>query len=342
MSSLRSKNETRISPDAAEAVAAVILGSYRRADFADPDAFVSATAAVLGQFSEPVVRQAFDPRSGLQTQQKWPPTVAEVRDACERVLAEQQNRERRAYLSEHRVIIDTPRGPMSEPDAERLRLGKPVHGIASHLRISGPSGDDADPVERALRHLYVLMSKADRLAKIVRPVGTTRARVDIENAIRKHLGDRPDVLRSTCRLLADNPEIYHEAAERQRVHGDGWSVLTLRIHEHHSGLPQGPLPDPMTRSDFKSTRQDVRDSQVAEWDRDIRPTMKRSAYSRPDEPPPGLTDADRQAWYDRRLETLRGQPAAKLSEAALQIMSRGSLDRGGHADDAGAFREAAE
>lgn len=333
MSSPKSKLETLISPDAAEAIAAVIFGSYRRGDFTDPDRFLSGTAAILGEFPERVVAEAFDPRTGLQTRQKWPPNQAEVREACERVLAEHKNRERRAHLNEHRVLVDTPRGPMTEPDAERLRLGKPLQGITSHLRIAGPveqkAASQEEWVDRCLRELLTRMAAHDRKANAQRPPGTARARFELECVLRWNLGLAPRTFEVVYNFLLDNPEIYHEAVEIRRK-SEGTSDAAWR---HIADAVNGaglrislPVRPERTQAHERSATPGARRRVAESWETQRR-TMKRSVYAKPNEPPPGLTDADRQAWYERRLETLKGQPAAGLSAEALAIMGRPSIDR---------------
>lgn len=101
---------TRTSPDAAEAVAITILDSYGRDSVRDPDAWIDTAAAVLIHFAPEVVREAFEPGLGLQTRLKWPPKPCELREACERIVADHAARERRAMLAKHRVLIDGPQG----------------------------------------------------------------------------------------------------------------------------------------------------------------------------------------------------------------------------------------
>lgn len=128
MSSNGSNRPTLCSPHSAEAVAVLILGSYRGGEVQDAAIYVRATAAVLTGYSEKIVRKAFDPKNGLQTRQKWLPTVSEVRDACEGAAAELAAQERRAMLAKHRVLLDTPKGlrPESEVVPDALRLAGPV------------------------------------------------------------------------------------------------------------------------------------------------------------------------------------------------------------------------
>jgi hypothetical protein len=75
--------------------------------------------------------------------------------------------------------------------------------------------------------------------------------------------------------------------------------------------------------------QDTRDRAVAHWEQTLRAGVHQPDFEHADEPPSGLTDADRKAWFSRRAEALRGQPLPKLSNAALDTMRHGpgSFDR---------------
>jgi hypothetical protein len=100
----------------AEQCVRVVFGAYNRADFHDPQMFVANTVALLSQYHEAVMREVCDPRTGIQTQLKWPPKVSEFREWCQRVSAEHEARERRVFLNTHRVLIDTPHGPRPESE----------------------------------------------------------------------------------------------------------------------------------------------------------------------------------------------------------------------------------
>lgn len=61
-----------------------MLSCYRKDETHDPQVYTSAVAAVLGDgYSREVVDYVTDPRTGLPSTQKFLPSVAEVREACE-------------------------------------------------------------------------------------------------------------------------------------------------------------------------------------------------------------------------------------------------------------------
>jgi hypothetical protein len=99
------------------------MSAYRSHDVDDPRGFVANAVAVLQRYPETVVEEVCRPGYGIQTRIKWPPSQAELREACERVAGERANRERRALLNKHRVLLDTPQGLKPEAEATRLLTG---------------------------------------------------------------------------------------------------------------------------------------------------------------------------------------------------------------------------
>ena len=60
-----------------------MLACYRRDDAIEPEMYSAAVAATLTDFSRDVVDFITDPRTGIASQLKFLPSVAEVREACE-------------------------------------------------------------------------------------------------------------------------------------------------------------------------------------------------------------------------------------------------------------------
>jgi hypothetical protein len=104
----------------AKAYTLTLLGAYRSSDVDDPQVFVANTVTVFCGYSEDIVGAVVHPLTGLPGRLKWPPTVAEVKEACDREAGEIANRERRALLNKHRVLLDTPYG--LKPEADGLAL----------------------------------------------------------------------------------------------------------------------------------------------------------------------------------------------------------------------------
>lgn len=134
----------------------------------DPKVFLANTVAVLTGYTEEVAAAVCHPRTGIQRRLKWPPSVAELVEACDKEAGEIANRERRAALNRHRVLLDTPWGPKPEteglallqgPGAERRltpeerealaeRVKREVHAAAAAQRKKDiPPRDDVAPPE---------------------------------------------------------------------------------------------------------------------------------------------------------------------------------------------------
>jgi hypothetical protein len=69
----------------------MVLGCYRRDEANNPEIYSAAIAAIFEDYSRVVVERAADPRTGIASQYKFLPAVAEVREFCDR----EAERERR-------------------------------------------------------------------------------------------------------------------------------------------------------------------------------------------------------------------------------------------------------
>ena len=69
--------------------------------------------------------------------------------------------------------------------------------------------------------------------------------------------------------------------------------------------------------------QDTRDRAVAHWEQTLRAEVHELDFEQADGPPSGLTRADREEWFSRRADALRGQSLPKLSDAALDTLRHG-------------------
>lgn len=75
----------------------MLFGSYRRGDANDPDAYVAAITAVLSIYDTDLMREVTDPRSGIQTSEKYMsfmPNAGELKVYCDGVANRRANIER--------------------------------------------------------------------------------------------------------------------------------------------------------------------------------------------------------------------------------------------------------
>ncbi len=131
---------------------------YRRDDAVDPEIYGGAVIATLCDYPEPVVLEVTDPRRGIPAREKWLPSIAEVRQACEarmRPIRDQMARQKR--------------------EAERAKS------------LPAPQEDRAAAMAR-LRARYPEAFSAERAA-------ADRARVELADLCRAHaaaVDDLPD------------------------------------------------------------------------------------------------------------------------------------------------------
>jgi hypothetical protein len=65
--------------------ARMVIGAYRKDDFADPDSFAIQLGIVLEGYADTTIEQATDPRTGIQRECKFPPTIAEFVAFCDEI-----------------------------------------------------------------------------------------------------------------------------------------------------------------------------------------------------------------------------------------------------------------
>jgi hypothetical protein len=90
---------TPSSPQYAAERTKLLFSCYRRNEASDAETFVTAVAAVLARYPEDIVRRVTHPVDGLPGKSNFPPSVAEVRAACEQAMKpiyelQRQERER--------------------------------------------------------------------------------------------------------------------------------------------------------------------------------------------------------------------------------------------------------
>jgi len=75
-----------------------IFSAYRRDDFADSEGFANQLGTLLNAYSDSVIAAVTSPISGIQTRSKFPPQLAEIKEACEQEAAYEHRQQKRAAL----------------------------------------------------------------------------------------------------------------------------------------------------------------------------------------------------------------------------------------------------
>lgn len=71
--------------------AQMMFGCYRKDEAQDPGIYCSAIAATFEQYPQAVVDFVTDPRTGIPSESKWLPNVAEVREFCNSAAKRMEN-----------------------------------------------------------------------------------------------------------------------------------------------------------------------------------------------------------------------------------------------------------
>jgi hypothetical protein len=106
----------------------MLFSSYRLDQYPDPKAFMAQMGMVLGQYDAQVVAIVTSPLTGIQRKLKFPPSIAEVVEECDRVKAELAETERRRQ--EPKPIAIRVEHPKLDPDqsyeAMFKKYGRPI------------------------------------------------------------------------------------------------------------------------------------------------------------------------------------------------------------------------
>jgi hypothetical protein len=100
--------------------ARVLLGCYRKADAGDPEIYIPAIISVFVRYPESVVYAVTEPATGLPAKIKWPPSIAEIVEACEAEMEPiRRQRERDRLADEQQRALAAPR---AEPRLTREEM----------------------------------------------------------------------------------------------------------------------------------------------------------------------------------------------------------------------------
>ena len=82
--SLPNVGSSNLLPDPAYCLkrAEILLSCYRKDEVHNPEIYSASVASILAEWSPAVVDYVTDPRTGIASDLKWLPSVAEVRNAC--------------------------------------------------------------------------------------------------------------------------------------------------------------------------------------------------------------------------------------------------------------------
>lgn len=144
------------------------MGCYRQSLFPDAEMAARAFVSVLVRYPESIVIAVTEPATGIPSKLKWPPSIAEVVEACDKVMEPiLRDYERKMVDHRHREALPPPpAGPKMTMEEMETKLGRPLfrtrsmnqrfksidEAAAAAARIKAapaPEGDMPEPPEAA-------------------------------------------------------------------------------------------------------------------------------------------------------------------------------------------------
>ena len=165
-----------------------ILSAYRRDDFADPEGFILQLLTVLERYPDDIIVDVTNPTSGIQRQCKFPPSIAEIVEACDSHIARAERLRRL--------------GPPIQPQRHERTIGQnranlyvPPEAPQYAAMVERSQRPDTDPLDWRLDEtrpgIWVGFNWLDD-GKAKLPKGMGRSRSYTPDELREIYGKRPE------------------------------------------------------------------------------------------------------------------------------------------------------
>lgn len=103
----------------------ILFSAYRNDQYSDPEGYVASLGMVLEQYPNDVIVYVTDPRTGVQRDLKWPPTIAEIVDACDKRMQEKAKLERfQNWGRSNAPLLEAPREDRPTLDELKAKFGE--------------------------------------------------------------------------------------------------------------------------------------------------------------------------------------------------------------------------
>ncbi len=99
-----------------------MLGCYPSGKPADPQVYVAAITAVLARYPNEIVRQVTDPVNGLPASCKFLPSIAELTEACGKLMAPFRAEYRELVQNQKQMEARREREKYNDPEVRRKTL----------------------------------------------------------------------------------------------------------------------------------------------------------------------------------------------------------------------------
>lgn len=146
----------------------MMLSCYRSSEASDPETFVTAVAAILARYPQSIAACVANPSVGLPSRSKWLPSVAEVREDCERLMAPHYAQERR---DRERAKTASVISPFRKPQLREVPAN--VRQVQAELAESREPGRSnaawrtQTPEQLAERYAATPLTVSDAMAKFL-------------------------------------------------------------------------------------------------------------------------------------------------------------------------------
>lgn len=124
-----SKQSTKCDPGWLADKIKILFSSYRLDQYPEPKSFLAQVGMVLEQYDAAIVAHVTSPLTGIQRKCKFPPSIAEVVEECERVSIEMAEAARRratkVNLNREPIRRDKPK-PGEDYDSMFKQYGRPI------------------------------------------------------------------------------------------------------------------------------------------------------------------------------------------------------------------------
>lgn len=104
----------------------VLFSAYRTADYQNPEGFMASLGRALQEYPDEVILFVTSPTTGLQRTSKFPPTLTEVIEACDRRAAELKRQERFRNWgagNDHTPMLEAPKEQRSSYAELKAKFG---------------------------------------------------------------------------------------------------------------------------------------------------------------------------------------------------------------------------
>jgi hypothetical protein len=104
----------------------ILFSAFRSDQFSDPEGYLNSLGLVLEQYPNDVIIHITDPRTGVQRHLKWPPTIAEIVDACDKRMQELARAEsfRNWGKKDEPLAIEAPREERPTKEEMKAKYGE--------------------------------------------------------------------------------------------------------------------------------------------------------------------------------------------------------------------------